>query len=65
MSFTESKLSMKDIPVSDAPTTTIRVLLFTFTLPKKILRENYVNSHGFLRFIDVCIFTHHFLSDDG
>ena len=33
ISFTESKLSINEIPVSDAPTTTILVLLLTLTLP--------------------------------
>jgi len=62
MSFTDSRLSMKDIPVSDAPTTTIRVLLFTFTLPKK--GKMMLIHMDFKVKISVCHFTHHFLSDD-
>lgn len=31
MSFIDNKLSMKDIPVSEAPTTTIRELFDIFT----------------------------------
>lgn len=59
MSLTDKRLSINEMPVSEAPTTTIRVLLFTLTLPVQLINV-MIDSHDTMQ---IDRLTHHLFRD--